>query len=204
MSFKLPSRSYSGNPVVLTVAAWSDTSTYSVGSYDHVYVCVSVAERESVAATLAGTIGNAAGYGTDEAAARIGAECARLIRAGIVDTYTTTGYQSLTMRWQRYDATSYCGSPRLQSMDGPARDIERALDLYRHVERLTDKVGGGMGDPRDVIGALVKAKAVPLFDWRERKARFGEYSGSGGWVAATPADLYGCLPVPARDTRAAG
>lgn len=204
MSFKLPARSYSGSPIVLTLTAWSDTSSYSSGSYEHAYVCVSVAERESVAETLAGTVGNAAGYGTDEAAARVGADCARLIRAGIVDVYNTGGRESVTMRWQRYDATSYCGSPRLQSVDGHARDIERTLDLYRHVERLAAKAGGGMGDPRDVIAALVKAKAVPLLEWRERKARHGEYCGSGGWVAATPADLYGCLPVPARDTRAAG
>jgi hypothetical protein len=198
MPFKLPTRSYGGNPVVLAFTVWNESNRYGGDVYDHAYVRVDVAERESVAAILAGTVGNAAGYGTTEAADRIGRECAALIRAGVTEVYNTVGIGThVTMRWQRYDATSYCGLPRLHDVDGRARDIEATLELYEHVARLAGRAGaGGIADPVNLIAGLLRAKAVPLMTWPDRKRAFGEYSGSGGWIAADPATVYAALPIP--------
>jgi len=203
-----PARSYHGTTYVPAVLMTVEPFGLDGKRLHHVRLTVRWATAESVAKTLAGTVGNKAGYGSAEAAQRIARCCATLIENGVDTTYDTMSWASSTagiaLEWQESSSRDhYCGKPSIHA-DGSSDSInewEARVGLYRWLEKLA---GGRMDDPRDLLLALQKRKAIPLLSWRERERRYGEYTGGGGWVAGSWQEMLDLLPVAAREDRAAG
>ena len=200
-----PTRDYSGNSYGLSVTTHIRPFTLDGRDLQHVVLDIRWATREQVADTLAGTVDNRAGYGDAEAAQRVARSCAALLKAGVTATYDTMSWSTRTtgvsLSWQQYDDSRYC-TYSVESLG--SRDSidawEARVGFVRWLERL---VGGDMADPRTLLLALRRKKAVAILPWKERVARYGESSHSGGWVATSWDDVLASLPVLASASEAA-
>lgn len=196
-----PAADYNGKPFLPTVLVWTTPFYLDGQTLQHVTVDLRWATAESVAERLAGTVDNRAGYGTVEGAQRVARDCANLLRDGVTTTYDLASWSArtagVTLEWQQSSRRDhYCGDPRITSSgeEGIAA-WEVRVGLVRWLEKLA---GGRMDDPRDLLLALRKRKAVALLSWKERVAKHGECYGGGGWVAADWDTVLEALPVPAR------
>jgi hypothetical protein len=146
--------------------------------YYHFEIYVFQAERQNVNSLLAGTVDNKAGYGTSEAAAKLGRMYQSLIDAGYLSIYET-GWRDrpyFRIRWLEYEP-SYNGSdPRHRGYcehkietlgNGTIEGIKTSLDLVDELLksiRKDPKVGKQrenvqLDDPKSVIAGLEKMGA---------------------------------------------
>jgi hypothetical protein len=123
--------------------------------------------------------------------------CAALLKAGVTQTYDTMSWSTRTtgvsLSWQQYGSTRYCtySVESLGSRDG-IEAWEARVGFVRWLEKVA---GGDMRDPRTLLTALRRKKAVAILPWKERVARYGEGTHSGGWVATSWDDVLASLPV---------
>jgi hypothetical protein len=193
-----PPTSYCGRDYVLTATVHVEPFRIDNRDLKHVVIDVRWATREQVADILAGTVDNRAGYGNVEAAQRVARSCADLLKAGVTQTYDLASWSDrtagVTLSWQQYDDEQYCSTPRVLSSGSESIGAwEARVGLVRWLERLA----GDMRDPRTLLLALRRKKAVALLPWRERTARYGEGTRGGGWVAAGWEEVLASLPVSA-------
>lgn len=194
-----PVRNFDGKPYIPTVTVHIEPFRIDGRHLQHVVVDVRWAVREQVADILAGTVDNRAGYGTEEAAQRVARCCADLLKRGVTQTYDLASWSDATvganLSWQQYDDSRYCSSYRVESSGGESISAwEARVGLVRWLERLA---GGDMRDPRTLLLALKKRKAVALHPWKARVRLYGEYHGAAGWVAADWEEVLASLPVSA-------
>ena len=193
-----PVRNYDGKPYLPTVTVHVQPFVIDGRHLQHVIVDVRWATREQVADILAGTVDNRAGYGTEEAAQRVARSCADLLKAGVTTTYELASWSDSTvgasLGWQQYDDTRYCSSYRVESSGSESIGAwEARVGLVRWLERLA----GDMRDPRTLLLALKKRKAVALLPWKARVRLYGDANHAGGWVATDWDDVLASLPVSA-------
>ena len=193
-------------PYTLPVKASSERMSYTIHteplhvsgfSAPHGLVTITIrhVHEESMASVLAGTVGNAAGYGSTDAAERVGRSAAAAVRAGVTHAYTTTfGGPDVSLRYQQYKDETYCGSPRIEfGGSGDFRAIEQGVDFLRWLARKADKAAFADGNnagwainqvfanPSKVSAGLDRVGAVRLMGWRDRNALIGE--GGAFWIA---------------------
>jgi hypothetical protein len=151
--------------------------------------------EETMASVLAGTVGNAAGYGSTDAAERVGRSAAAAVRAGVTHAFSTTfGGPDVSLRYQQYNDETYCGSPRIEfGGSGDFRAIERGVEFLRWLARKADKAAFSetsdagwvidrvLANPSKVSAGLDRVGAVRLMGWRDRNALIGE--GGAFWIA---------------------
>lgn len=172
---------------------------------EHVHVFIRWALPEDVATILAGTVDNKDGYGSASAAQDVGRCAAGLLRQGVTTTYNlynwTNESTGLHLQWQQYDDTRYCTEARVTGVgDDSIGAWETRVKLYRWLEKLAK---GDLRDPRALLDAMHKRGGVALLSWPERKRRYGEHHGSGGWIVEPHAEALARLPIPARASEAA-
>ena len=192
-------------PLTLTYTVETVPFAYEGERRQHVHVFVRWARREDVAAVLAGTIDNKDGYGSESAAQAVGRCAANLLRSGITHTYDlvswSAGRAGVHLQWQQYDDVRYCTAPRvLCDGDESIGAWETRVALVRWLERLAK---GDLSDPRDLLNALHRKGAVALLTWPERRGRYGEHRGGGGWIETSHAEALDLLPVPPRAEKGA-
>ena len=194
-----PASNYDGTPYLPTVTVHAEPFVIDGRHLQHVVVNVRWATREQVGDILAGTVDNRAGYGTAEAAQRVARDCANLLAHGVTATYNLASWSDATvgvrLAWQQYDDTRYCSAYRVESSGSDSIGAwEARVGFTRWLEKVA---GGDMRDPRTLLLALRKRKAVALLPWKERTSRYGEAHHGGGWVAAGWEEVLASLPVTA-------
>lgn len=187
-------------PLTLTYVVESTPFYLDNVRREHVHVFVRWALPEDVATVLAGTVDNRDGYGSASAAQAVGRSAADLLRQGVKTTYRLAGWSresaGLHLQWQQYDAEKYCAEPRFVALgDDRIGEWETRVKFYRWLEKLAK---GDFTDPRVLLDAMHKRGGVALLSWPERTRRYGDYHGSGGWIAQPHTEALACLPIPAR------
>ena len=199
-------RTGKSTPMTLTYSV--STEPFYIGGdprREHVHVFIRWALPEDVATILAGTVDNKDGYGSASAAQDVGRCAAGLLRQGVTTTYNLYNWSrdsaGLHLQWQQYDDTRYCTEPRVMACgEDRIEHWETRVKLYRWLEKLAK---GDLRDPRALLDAMHKRGGVALLPWPERKRRYGEHHGSGGWIAQPHTEALACLPIPARASEAA-
>ena len=187
MSYTLPVKSSSER---LSYIIHTEPLSIAGQFFPHGLLSVTIrhTHEESMASVLAGTVGNAAGYGTDEAAVRVGRSAAAAVRKGISHAFTGTyGGPDVTLKWQQYNETTYCGGPRIEfGGGGDFAAVSRAMDFLRWLARKADKAAFADGNnvewavrhtlanPTVVTAGLDRVGAVRLMGWRERNDLIGD------------------------------
>jgi hypothetical protein len=203
--YATPTANYDGTPYLPTVTVHVERFHLDGRDLKHVVVDVRWATREQVADILAGTVDNRAGYGTVEAAQTVARSCADLLKSGVTATYNLASWSDstsgVTLSWQQYDDTRYCSDFRVESSgSGSIGAWEVRVGLVRWLEKVA---GGDMRDPRTLLTALRRKKAVALLPWKDRLRLHGDALHGGGWVAADWDDVLASLPVNAASATAA-
>jgi hypothetical protein len=104
----------------------------------------------------------------------------------------------VTLKYQQYNDTSYCGGPRVEfGGDGDYASAERGLDFLRWLARKADKAAFAdandvtwvirhvLANPSKVVNALDRVGAVRLMGWEKRRTLIGE--GGCFWIPDTDA-----------------
>jgi hypothetical protein len=193
MTYKIPANS---SPERLSYWIQSERLNMEGDRFEHGLITIHIrhVHAENMAAILAGTVDNAAGYGTRESAERVGRTAAAAIRNGVTHAYSTTfGGPDVSLRFQQYNEATYCGSPRVEiGGDGDYRAAARGVEFLEWLARKADRaaftgsadtaraVHSVLANPSRVVATLDRIGAVRLMPWAKRRALIGE---SGGfWI----------------------
>jgi len=196
MAYMLPLKS-SG----VRLSYWVQTDSLHIDGryFPHgmVYFHIRHVHTSSMAEILAGTVDNRAGYGSVEAAHRVGVTAAAAVRAGITEAYDTAwGGPDLTLKWQQYNEISYCTTARIEfGGDGDYGAAEAGLEFLRWLGRKAHKpafadgrdaryaMRAALHSPTAVATALDRAGAVRLMRHAARRDLIGD--GGCFWIADT-------------------
>lgn len=135
------------------LAIYSNT-TVDYG-YEITEIRVFSASVFSLQKILDGTVGNKDGYGTLDAASRVAAKTKSLIELGFTNrvdpNYWGDNVVSFKVRYQRYDATSFC-KPSLESMP---RSFDEAVSTAAFLAKVIKKP---VETPQDFIKRVLSLK----------------------------------------------
>lgn len=194
MTYKIPA---SSSPERLSYWIQSERLNIDGCRFEHGLITIHIrhVHVESMAAILAGTVDNASGYGSLEACERVGRAAAAAVRNGVASAYQTTwSGPDVSLRFQQYDDSRYCGSARVQiNGDGDYCAAARGVEFLEWFARKANRaaftgyadtswiVNNVLANPSLVVAALDRIGAVRLMPWDKRRALIGD--GGTFWVS---------------------
>ncbi len=170
--------------------------------YGQLYLRFFYAEERSMQLQAAGTIGNRAGYGTDEMAKKMGRWYLGLLEQGHQIELQSLRYDApapaITIRWQEYDpddpshCPSYCDPDVEQIGDGQFTAIQNGAKFLRKVGRRIAK-----RNDRDDLGNWVLKDPTQVIDaLKSMGARHTKVIQGTGEQAYNTARVYDLQPRP--------
>ncbi len=169
--------------------------------YFHVYIRAFFLEKKSLSKLVAGTVDNKAGYGSPEAAERMGEWYRMLMSEGHKNVFTS-GYgdemSSVTMSWMEtpgYGSSGpgFTGGKIEEFGNGQYQAALHAMKLIRRIgnriEKLAfDRSGGPRWDDDKQVETSNRTFASPtlfinaLNSMKAKRVRYQSGSGAGDWV----------------------
>ncbi len=162
----------------LVFCVWTDSSDRG---YPQTYVRIWRAYRENVAEVREGTVGNKAGYGSDDGARYWLGACEKLEEGGHEIVYRSSSCYGpeIKIRWQHFEGTGFC-APDFENLGRGYSEIKLAMATIEKIGRRIEKLSlverrreyehaslrevrtATFDNPHDLVAALRAMKVVEV------------------------------------------